>query len=110
MQAVAPSDQMLSAAIERAVRQALAAGLRQDALVSGITAAVLKLQAESAVVTTTTERTRAESARLLALWQDAGADRNAAGKVAARMSKCPHEREIIAQRIRALVRKRKGNA
>jgi hypothetical protein len=101
---------MLSATIERAVRQAMAAGLRQDGLVSEITAAVQKLQAESAVVTTTTERTRAESARLLALWEDAGADRNAAGKVAAKMSKCPHEREIVAQRIRTLVRKHKRNA
>ena len=101
----APSDQ-LAATIDRAVRQALASGLRQDGMVAEITAAVMRMQAESAVVTTTAERTRAESTRLLVLWQDAGADRNAAGKVASKMSKCPHERQIIAQRIRALVRKR----
>ena len=108
MQGVAPSDQMLSAAIEHAVRQALAAGLRQDALVSEITAAVLNLQAESRSEVTAAERMERDSAMFLAKFDGYGGDRWAAGKVGAFFGHDPLDCERIAQRVRKQARNRKA--
>lgn len=62
--------------------------------------------------TTPAERTRAEAARLLAMYDEYAeefGERWAAAEVARRQSRFPQEREIIAQRVRRLVRRRKAS-
>lgn len=99
----APTDDPLRATIERMVERFAVGRLTREDLVASIVIAA----AETRLDRTTAEQARAESARLLGLWQAAGADRYAAGKVAAKLTSCPTERRNIAQRIRDLNRKRK---
>ena len=103
----APSDQ-LAATIERALRRALAAGLRQDGCVAEIASAVLKLQAEVRAEVTTAERMERDSAMFLAKFDDYGGDRWAAGKVGAHFGQDALDCERIAQRVRKLARDRKA--
>lgn len=86
------------------VRQAIGGQLTVDEAVASIL--MLALEDDS----TPAERAAAETASLLARFDAMGGGRDAAGKVARQLSRCPAEQYRIAQRIRKARRRREKNA
>lgn len=86
-------------AIQRAVDGAISVGAAVDQAI----AAALTLVPPS----TPAERVAEEAAQLLAEYDELGGGRDAAAKVAKRHCRDPQQREIMAQRIRRLARRRK---